>query len=245
MIVIGSTAIKYWYPDFKREPKDVDYLVLDKSRWKHREGVEYLENPKIWRWVNEHTEYLEPNLLLTLKASHLAWDINWDKHMFDVQFLLKMGHVIDPEKFFILYKHWNEYHSKNKRSDLKMSKEDFFDNAINYNESEHDDLHKILNPEPVYTLVLKEGKEVELDEQKFNSLSHKQKLDFVREEVMVMAYERYKHLNYMSAYSKMLKKFILSHAPLFSLLFIIENYIELHKPKFNYIKTIKDGINHN
>jgi len=27
MILIGSSAIKHWYPDFKREPKDLDYIV--------------------------------------------------------------------------------------------------------------------------------------------------------------------------------------------------------------------------
>lgn len=25
-MVIGSTAIKYWFPDFPREPKDIDII---------------------------------------------------------------------------------------------------------------------------------------------------------------------------------------------------------------------------
>lgn len=242
MILIGSTAIKHWYPDFPREPKDEDYLVIDAKRHTKKQGIEYLENPILLRYVNEFTEYLSPDLLATLKASHLCWNINWSKHMFDLQFLLKKGCKINPELFLKLYEYWNEYHGKNKRSNLKMSKEDFFDNAINYNESEHDGLHKILNPVPIYTLILKDGKEVELCEDKFTKLTHDQKLDLVREEVMVMAWERYKDMNYKNAYSRMIKKFIISHAPLFCLLFIFENYIELHKPKINYIKQIENGL---
>ena len=29
MILIGSKAIKYWFPDFPRDPKDTDYIVDD------------------------------------------------------------------------------------------------------------------------------------------------------------------------------------------------------------------------
>ena len=161
--------------------------------------------------------------------------------MFDVQFLLKKGNKIDYDLFFRLYKYWNEVHPKNKRSDLKMSKEDFFTNSINYGVHEHDDLHKIINPIPIYSTILKD--EVELDEAKFNELSFENKLSFVREEVIVMAYERYKFLGHRKAYELMLKKFIINHAPLFSLLFIIENYIVLHKSPYDFIDLIDKKMN--
>jgi len=238
MILIGSKAIRYHYPDFKREPKDIDYVVFE--RQKHDKGIEYLFNPV---FEGYGFEIMQPNDLCTLKASHLFWNINWDKHMFDLQFLLKKGCTINPELFWKLYEFWNSYHSKNKRSDLKMTKDDFFNNAINYNVHQHDDLHKILNSVPIYTLILKDGKDVELCESKYNQLTHEQKLDLVREEVMVMAYERYKSLGYKIAYNKMLKKFIISHAPKFTLIFILENYIELTKCKTNFIKLIENGIN--
>lgn len=241
MILIGSSAIKHWFPDFHREPKDVDYVVDSKRPAKP--GVEHLFNPVLCSLFNEGDHMLSPGQLCTLKASHLCWDINWQKHMFDLQFLLKKGCKIDRDLFWRLYEYWNEYHGKNKRSDLKMTKEDFFTNKINYDTCQHDELHKILNPAPVYTTILKDGKEVELSEEKYNQLTKEQKLDLVREEVMVMAYERFKDLGFRIAYSRMLKKFIISHAPKFTLLFILENYIELHKPKINFIKQIDDGIN--
>lgn len=252
MIIIGSSAIKHWFPDFLREPKDIDiihYGLSSEDQWSMQKFFSKQLEFSNWGDFKPFPEthypdniYLEPSLLLTLKASHLCWNINWEKHMFDVQFLLKKGCKIQLELFWELYNHWNVYHSKNKRSDLKMSKNEFFTNAVNYDVLEHDDLHKILNPVPIYTRVQKEGSEVELDEEKFKLLDFEEKLDFVREEVMVMAWERFKTLDYRSAYSKMLKKFIISHAPLFSLIFIIENYIELHKPKINYFKILEDGI---
>lgn len=43
--IIGSTSIRYYYPDFPREPKDIDYLVKDKSKYKNSKDIEYMENP--------------------------------------------------------------------------------------------------------------------------------------------------------------------------------------------------------
>jgi hypothetical protein len=242
MILIGSKAIKHYYPEFKRDPKDIDYIVNTDSKLKSGNGIEYLQNPIIYNKYKPFTNtVISKSDLTTLKASHLFWNINWDKHMFDLQFLLGNGNKIDTDLFFSLYNYWNEFHGKNKRSDLKMTKEDFFTNKINYDTMQHDDLHKILNPNPIYESILKDGKEVELCELKYNNLTHENKLNLIREEVMVMAYERYKKYGYKIAYIKMLKKFIISHAPKFTLIFILENYIELHKPKINFIKTIENG----
>ena len=247
MILIGSSAIKHWYPDFKREPKDIDFIIDENEILPPRgQNVEYLVNPIFAnKWKYKDTKPMYPSDLTTLKASHLCWDINREKHMFDLQFLLSKGNEIEEELFWELYDYWNVYHNKNKRSDLKMTNDEFFSNAINYDVAEHDDLHLLINPTPTYTKILKDGCDVELDEEKYNLLSHEEKLDLIREEVYVMAYERWKNTDYRSAYLKMLKKFILSHAPKFTLLFILKNYIELQNTKniINYKKQINDGIN--
>jgi hypothetical protein len=244
MILIGSSAIKHLFPDFNREPKDIDYIVNIDSKLKSENGIEYLQNPIIYNKYKPFTNtVISKDDLVTLKASHLFWNINWQKHMFDLQFLLNKGCKIDSILFNNLYDYWQTFHGKNKRSDLKMTKEDFFTNKINYDTAQHDDLHLIINPTPIYSTILEDGKEVELSEEKYNQLTHEQKIELIREEVMVMAYERFKDLDYKIAYSRMLKKFIISHAPKFTMIFILENYIELHKPKFNYIKKIEDGIN--
>lgn len=244
MVIIGSQAIRYWFPDFKREPKDID--VISDDSWEKElllvvEGkkVETLDNPIILKYHKDFNIYLNPNMLYTLKMSHLFWDINWEKHMWDVHFLKSKNCVLDLELFYELYDYWNDYHGKNKRSDLKMSASDFFDNAIKC-PVPHDDLHLLIKNPPTFTKVL--VGEVEVGEDKFNQLSFEEKCDLVTEEVMIMAYERFQNLDYRIAYGRMLKKFILSHAPLWEAIFIIENYPLLLKPKFNYIKHINDEL---
>jgi len=235
-ILIGSTAIKHWFPDFKQIPKDIDYIEIGRRNIYSKDGIEILPNPILEKFEGN---ILTPDYLLTLKISHLFWDINWDKHIFDVQFLLKKGAKLIPSVFDELYQYWNEFHGKNKRSDLQMSAEDFFDNALKC-QYKHDDLHTLLNPIPTYTHIL--VGEVEVSEDLFNLLNFQQKLDLVREEVMVMAWERFNKMDYRVAYAKMLKKFIRDHAPLWEAKFIIENYIFLMKPEYNYFKKIENGL---
>jgi hypothetical protein len=197
-MIIGSTALKFWFPDFPREPKDIDVIgeyIGDRSK-----RIEYLRNP-ILEGLGE--EYLSPNLLYTLKMSHaLGQDIKWEKHVFDIQFLKEKGCVLDMDLFFKLYEYWNNFH-RNKRSNLKMTSKDFFNNALKC-PWDHDKLHTILKPVPTFNKVLKDGEEVEVSEEKFLLLSKFEKEELVREEVYIMAFERYSDMSYRHAYSKML-----------------------------------------
>lgn len=242
MIIIGSEAIKYWFGLFPREPKDLDVVLEEGEELSLQltyKRIERLENPILKKYHYKANKYLSPDMLYTLKMSHLFWDISWEKHMFDAQFLRSKGCTLNKDAFHELYGYWNKIHGDNKRSDLKMTADDFFDNAVK-SEYSHDDVHTLLNPTPIYTKVL--IGEVEVGEEKFNSLSYEDKCALVYEEVMVMAWERYKRLDYRVAYARMLKKFIINHAPLWEAIFIIENFIELHKPKFNYYERINEGI---
>jgi hypothetical protein len=226
-ILIGSMAMRYHFPDFKRTPKDTDWIGVGRNI---PGEVEFHRNPIL---ENYHDEVLSANDLYTLKMSHIFWDIRWEKHMFDIQFMIKKGCVLNRSLFDKLYAYWNEVHGENKRSDLAMTAKDFFNNALPKT-YDHDFLHTLINPVPTYTKVLKDGAEVEVDEDKFNALSFEDKLALVREEVYVMAYERLAGRDYRIAYSWMLKKFILHHAPIWEAIFIVENFIELHLPKINY-----------
>lgn len=243
MILIGSSALKHWFPDFPRNPKDTDYLVNIKSMWDNVPGkIEYHENDILWNSDLVKGKILEPDVLYTLKISHvIGWDIFWEKHMFDIQFLNKKGCKLNKELFYKLYEYWNKIHGINKRSDLEMSANEFFNNAVKC-EYEHDWLHTLLNPSPTFNKILKDDAEVEVDEEKFYALSFEDKCNLVTEEIMVMAWERWPKYDYREAYSYMLKKFILNHAPIWEAIFIIENYVALHKPKFNYFKTIENEI---
>jgi hypothetical protein len=233
-LIIGSTAIKHYYPDFPREPKDIDIVVLEKQK---REGdTEYLENPVILKY--QENGYLKPNLLLSLKISHLFWDINWEKHLFDIQFLLSKDCKYNLDLISDLRSFWDSFLPKIRRSRLEMNKEQFFTNGVNEDTEQHDYLHTLLNPTPMYTKLLRDDCEVELDESKWHNLSFEEKCDVVFEETAVMAFERYKTTDYRIAYKRQLKQCIIKHFPFYISLWVIENYLKLEKPKYNYITKL-------
>ncbi len=246
MILIGSSAIKYWYPDFPRKPKDKDYAVASLKGLQSSKEIEYLVNPVLINYYPEcssinskYHKVLPLNALYTLKMSHMFWDINWNKHLYDIQWLKSKGCKVIPNLFYDLYDYWNDYHSKNKRSDLKMTADKFFDNALKC-EYDHDWLHTLIKPVPTFNKVL--IGEVEVSEEKFNKLSYQEKIDLVQEEVYVMAWERMPNKDYRFSYEIMMKKFIISHAPLWEAIFILDNYKDLYKPNINFKKVIENGI---
>ena len=250
MLIIGSRALKYHYPLFPREPKDLDYAVVNEDRniliendISNESGglkIEYLKNPIILK--HQKKGYISPDLLLSLKISHLFWDINWFKHMFDVQFLLQKNHHYNLELVFELIEYWKTIHKNPRRSNLEQTKEQFFNNNINKDINEHDYLHTLINPIPMYTLMLKDNSEVELCVNKWNKFTYEQKCDVVFEETAVMAYERYKDNHFMEAFKLQLKDNIIKHFPQYIALFAIENYRFLEKAKYNYRIKIKNKL---
>jgi len=246
MILIGSKAILTHFPDFNRIPKDTDYIVKEVPKIKE-ENTEYLLNPVFNNYPNG---VMLPNDLYTLKISHLVHsDINFNKHLYDVQFLKNKGCKIDLELFHRLYSYWDFVHGINKRSNLELSSSEFFNNRIDY-PIPHDEIHEILlthpyfedQREPTYKKVLKHGAEVAISEEKFLSLTHKEKINLVVEENLAMSAERDFHKNWKVNYARMLKKFIISHCILLEAIFIIENYPELEKCPFNYKEFLNNKI---
>jgi hypothetical protein len=238
MILIGSQAIKFHYPSFPREPKDFDFAVKIPGQATTIGGkrVEFLENPVLCETIERGVA--SPDVLVTLKASHLCWDINWSKHMWDTQWLLERGHKIVPDLFWKLYTQWENIHGKNKRSDLTLSKEDFFDNALT--KYDHDTLHTYLNPIPTYLSMLSDGRDVEICPLKFEAASHEDKVKLVKEEVSVMAFERFK-LPYKHAYDRMLKKYIMGHVPKFALIWAIENFHAIRTPDCDFMEILDEA----
>lgn len=248
MIIIGSTAIRRWFPDFPREPKDVDIVLhhLEKGcdtiirTFFPGKRVEFLVNDVLAEHF--HGSILEPNELYTLKVSHLFYDINWEKHLFDVQFLKEKRCRILMPLFYELYNYWGKIHGKNKRSNLNMSSKDFFDNAVNF-PVQHDHLHELLiqhkyfngQEKPTYSKILKDGQEVDVSMTKFLALTEQEKYNVVFEEVAVMGIERFPETeDYRRIYARMLKKFIISHCKIEEALWIIENYKQVVKPAFDF-----------
>ncbi len=255
-MIIGSSAILHWFPDFPRKPKDIDIIKgMYIKEYNSNIKIEWLENKVLQNYFTKPIEICTPNELYTLKISHIFWKLennSWDKHMWDIQWLKDKSCKLIPELFKTLYDYWNTIHGKNKRSNLEMSGKDFFDNAIKF-PIEHDYLHELLikheyfkgQEKPTYSLILKDNAEVNVDEQKWKLLTHEQKYNLVFEEVSVMSIEREFHKDHRISYHRMLNKFIRNHAPLWEAIWIIENYKECLKPVFNYKeflnKQIKNG----
>lgn len=255
-MIIGSKAILYHFPDFPRKPKDVD-IIKNMYIEEHMSDlrVEWLENTVLQNWFTKPIEVCTPNELYTLKISHCFWDLengSWNKHIWDIQWLKEKGCKFIPELFYQLYNYWETIHGKNKRSNLNMSAEKFFDNVVNY-PVEHDYLHELLvkhvyfeGNEPTYKKILKNGADVDVSEEKFNKLTEKEKFNLVIEEIMVMALERYGNMYYKKAFRKMLKKFILSHCPIWEGIWIIQNHKQLiTNIPFNFLEHLTIKIKEN
>lgn len=134
---MGSRAMRNLFPDFPREPVDTDYIVpklLEDEKYGYNGSgyVEYHEIPPFnYKFVDEDSDdELTADELYTLKVSHLFWDIKWDKNMFDVVFLNNKGAKLIEPLFLELYAHWLKVHGEPRRSNLTLTKDEFFDNAL-------------------------------------------------------------------------------------------------------------------
>lgn len=201
---VGSTAMKFHYPDF-RDPKDIDLLMseekpegydivrlLQESNPDHKIDTFVDERLAQWHWGY----FATPDELLTLKISHSFWEINrssqnWDKHANDIRFLQKNGAKFIRELYDILLPIWKEKYGKN-RVNLNKKADDFFDDAVN-RKYDHDSLHESVAYTPGHALykdILKEDSDVLVDNDKFWALPLDVQLRTVREEIYATALER-------------------------------------------------------
>lgn len=260
-MIIGSVAMKHYFPFFKRESKDLDVVKNKIHPNKESFGsilrVDFGNIAVLEKWFSD-TEYISVDGLYTLKCSHSFWELpnkSWEKHIFDIQFLKEQGAKLIKPLFDELFLYWSEKHGEREISNTDMSSEDFFNNAINYDVS-HDTSHLLLlkheyfkgQREPTYMKILKEGADIDVDMRKFELLTENEKFNVVFEECAVMAFEpRFpKEMQYKQRYSRMVKKFILKHSKLEESLWMIQNHKELiTNIPFNYMEFLNVLINKN
>lgn len=243
-VLIGSRAIKFHFPDFPREPKDYDYACdeVDKPTVSRKEEL-YPITPILERFnpFTRDEKILSPDQILTLKMSHVFWDIKWAKTMFDIVWLQKKGCKVDWALFYDLIDHWTVVHGPNVRANLNMEVKEFFTNGIKDGHN-HDNLHTYIKNPPTYTQVLIDPNGVAIDEGKFWALPFESKCDIIREECYVMAYERMGQSDYRDAYFEQVKRWIIHHGPSLEMaIFAVENFDSLRKPLINYKQVIDYG----
>ena len=260
-LIFGSTALKHWIPELKRTPKDIDVIAMPnivagfyltglvKSIVQVTDKrVEYHYNPAFDYILNnnKHDVFVDLNFLYTIKCSHLHYDINWDKHCLDVMLMQSKGAELDHKLFDLLMIDWKEIHGK-KRVNLNLSKDEFFTPYVT-RIIDHDELHSMLAyyDKPVYTRILKDGKDVLTDLSKWNNLNHEDKLICILEEVYVTAFERWKTLNPKHSKMKAMKLYCTSLAKNDYFKYAAINMKELYEHESNShfqnkIKEIQDA----
>lgn len=237
MILIGSKAIRFWFNDFPREPKDTDYVV-DEIPLQKQPKVEYYKIPRLLSYDGGLP--LGPNEMFTLKCSHIFWDIKWDKTFYDIIFLQSNKCKIQNDLFYDLYSFWETIHGKNKRPNFDVPNEIFFKDKVN-RKFNHDNLHKIINPFPLFEKIKLDNNKAEIDEDSFyKNLSFEEQIQMIQEEAYVIALERFlipKIIpNHVAAYNKALKALITRLSPIWLVIFILNNIEYFLKPKYNFYK---------
>lgn len=250
MIIIGSTALNM-HGTYRNEPKDLDIFLYDDEIWESNVKVDSHRIPKYLYDMLEScssniagTLYLNPDAIYTLKCSHFAWDQHWEKTKRDILLLKHNNCYIIESLYFHLKKYWETVHGNKDFLSLNKPKEYFFNDFVKY-KYDHDYLHELVSypNAPIYTKCLRDGQDVMIDKNKFDKLSFDDKIKMFREEITVIACERWllqdgNKISWFEAYHKSLKKTIINLTKNWANDFIILNLEHFVKPDYNYFKHL-------
>ena len=248
MILIGSRAVRIHFPDFYRNCNDWDYItdVKHPSKITEEGRKEFYSIPAFNKLIGQ-IEHLSPEQLYTLKVSHSFWDIHWEKTMSDIHFFQKKNVQLDESLFTELYSHWEKVHVK-KKVNLNQDNLIFFNKFVN-RIYEHDELHKAIayyEDQPMFTKLKKDLSKAWINKSMFDSLSTEDKFKTCREEIFVIALERFLipndfKTNPIVAYRRSAKILITRLSKGWFPKFIVENWSSLNKPDFNFVEKFKES----
>lgn len=234
-ILIGSEALGKHIP-LKRDPKDVDYFSLEPTSDKE---TFYHPNLRNYQWSSDIASL---NELYTIKISHIFWELpnnSWMKHAFDITVMQNNDASFIPELYEVLYPIWEERYGR-KQVNLNTTADLFFNSHV-HREYEHDSIHESIAyyQEPLFKRILKEGSEVAVSQQKFETLDLQDKYNLVREEIYATALERciipnHYRIGIKQPYSWALRKTITSFSKGWFPLFIALNFENLRNPDVDY-----------
>lgn len=245
-LIYGSQAIQHWFSDFERTPNGLD-IITDRQDLTYSKGkTEYYYIPEFFdNFKNKNSDFLDKDYLYTFKVSHLAWNINWEKHMKDAQFLKSHYCKLDMDLYNILYKKQEGIHGK-KKVKMGVHNSDFFKSNI-YRKHNHEELHEHFM---FFKRPLNEKIRCDLDsplcsEKLWDKLDHPTKLRCALEEIFVLAAERYilveNPIPAKIARVKILKWMITSSTSGWFCLFLIEHFDSLRIYSQNYFEEkLKD-----
>ena len=250
-IIIGSTAMRHWFSDF-REPRDLD-LIEKESEYSHKQNGQIVECHAI-PFIEEfdtHVEdgFLTPKGLLTLKMSHACWPIKTTKTLSDIEFLQRKGiRDYDHELLNKLRKHWDVVHGK-RPVFLKMKNEEFFTKYVK-RKIPHDELHLMLafGDRPLNERIRPNLESPACSYLMFSELTEDEKFKCAQEEIMVIAVERFginksfRRSQTIIAVRSALAKLISQMTTGWFNLYMLENYAELKQSAIEMQKHIFERI---
>lgn len=261
-LLIGSRALNFWFPSVPiSENTDWD-IISDKPI----EGCEWhdpdiLNNRKVTQYASNHVVCLPegktanivtPLGLALIKRSHLHRSLSFQKHITHYHRYLhrQICKYAYTEDFQFLEERIKltkeQFHRGN--PNLMQSKEDFFNDAV-VKKYDHDYLHELFAyyDKPLYTKLLRQEGVAWCEKDKWDLLSHQDKLKCMAEEVQVIAAERFmipKNWDYPSklAYMKALEKVCTTLCSGWFRDYAIDHYPEAlemyNKKKFEQVKLI-------
>jgi|GEM_PF-6158627 len=165
--------------------KNVEILLTDNS-----------ESLKYYLDYNKNKQFASPEILFSLKKSHIHFPIFFKKHIIDYTFLYNYFNGVDKlEKITkINYKETEERIGQLKTPSLNKPVVDFFDQSKKYVQYYfiHDDIHKaVAHYEcPLYLKMQKDPTIAKCDRNMWNEFSYENKCKCVLEEAYVIALER-------------------------------------------------------
>lgn len=248
-LITGSVALKHWCSDFTRVSPDIDVLcnVGCVSRKPSEFNVESQWHPVAEEIIkrNKSPMFVDLDMLYTIKVSHAAWDVKWDKTMFDIAFMKKHGAKIEHEDIFkSLVKHWSTVHGA-KRVNLKMSNDAFFTDAVG-RKVDHDALHRLVanGNQEMHTPLRPDAESPWCAFQLWDRLSYTDKIKTAAEEICVIAIERYltdtRNSSILLACSKAHRNLVLTMTSGWFNRFLIENRQEIfEQQRIWFLKTCK------
>lgn len=198
-----QSAIIKW----KDIPTPVEYLISD--------GVESLDLILNQLCPDSCYPYAPLSVLYSLKKAHIHFPIKFNKHINDFMFMRsKLREIKEisletdlnsstdlldeyPALTDLHFKETEKRVGKLKTPKMNQSTEEFFGKSKNYVKSYyiHDNMHLAMSHDeerytPTYLKILKDGSEVETDQEKWHLLTIQEKIWCVLEEVYVIALER-------------------------------------------------------
>lgn len=238
MFIYGSQLVKKIFPDF-REPKDIDYVTNDLIEYQNQ--FSKINSGTELHWIPcVPNREMTSDEIYTLKVSHAIYDIHWQKTMSDIRFLQIKGCKIVPDFLRELRTHWETVHVNKSRCDFSVEEEMFFTDKVK-RKIPHDDLHKIINPNPSYQLVV-DG--VKPNQNKFELLTISDKNNICFEEAYVISIERfYDKLPFRIAYNKAQQSLVTRLHPIWLADWVILNWKDYFwTPKINYYKIYENQL---